>query len=85
MLGRCQERLWTWSPVSCSYARYELEEKAGAIFDGDVRPVGNSLAHETVLRRLWTYSILPRVVLCGCNARHMPDTEIARLQRSFRS
>ena len=83
MSGRCQERLWTWSPVSCSYTRYELEEKACAIFDGDVRPVGNSVAHESILRP-WTYSILLRVVLGGCSPRHMHVTEIARLQRSCR-
>ena len=78
----CRERLWAWSPVSRSYTRYELEEKARAIFDGDVRPVGNSVAHESILRP-WNYSILLRVVLGGCDPRHMHDTETARRQRSF--
>ncbi|SRR6266702_1254483 len=83
MSGLFRERLWTWSPVSCSYTRYELEEKACAIFDRDVRPLGESIAHESILRP-WTHSIFLRFDLGGCGPRHTHDTEIARLQRSFR-
>jgi hypothetical protein len=79
----CQEILWTRSPVSRSYTRHEFEEEASAIFDGDVRHLGTSLAHESVLRP-WMYSILLRVVLGGCGPGHMRNAEIARLQSNFR-